>query len=151
MADLKKQNKEIFKIVWLPGEHEIIFNAKTESPLSLKSPLYELLNQYLDIDKWKIQYNQLYLDWLDGNSESIYNINDQINLSIIDALIKLNKILDQQAIYYWFDIDRTFTEGFTWKYCPISGEELICLGSGYPEKNAFISPRYPLIFPDYEE
>ncbi|PSL44866.1 hypothetical protein CLV51_105239 [Chitinophaga niastensis] len=150
MIDLKKQSKELLKILWLPGEDEIIFNTKSERPLPLSSDLYRQLIQYLDIDKWKRLYAEAYKDWLNDDSKSVYKINDKINLSIIEALVKFNKSLDSQSVYYWFDIDRTFTEGFTWEYCPISGKKLIYLGDEYPKKNAFVSPEYPLILPDYD-
>lgn len=80
-------------------------------------------------------------------SGDIYNIRDQVNWSIITALIQLNKTVDTRELYYWVDIDRTCNEGFTWKYCPVSGKELILLGDNYPNKNSFTSPEYPLIFP----
>jgi hypothetical protein len=71
IANLKMINKEIFKIMWLPGEDEIIFRAKDESPLSLNTDLYRQLIKYFDIDKWKSKYNIAYKEWLNNNSNVV--------------------------------------------------------------------------------
>ncbi len=145
------KNNEIFKIVWLPQQDEIIFNAKYETPVSLHSDLYSKLATYIDIGEWKYLYEKAYRNWLDDISDAVYNIHDQVNRSMIVALIQLNETLPGRRLCYWFDIDRTHNEGFTWKCCPISGKELILLGDGYSRKNSFISPEYPLVFPVYED
>lgn len=80
MADLKKINKEVFKIMWLPKEDEIIFHAKDESPLSLDSDLYRQFIKYFDIDKWKCKYAAAYKEWLNNHSNTVYDINDEINM-----------------------------------------------------------------------
>ncbi|RFS25040.1 hypothetical protein DVR12_07595 [Chitinophaga silvatica] len=147
MTDFKKISKDVFKIMWLPGEDEIIFHANNESPLPLNTELYKQLNKYFDIENWKNKYAEAYKEWLNDISNVIYDIRNDINMSIIDALTALNKELEFQVIYYWFDIDRTFTDGYLWEYCPISGEKLIYLGEEYTRKNSLISPSYPIIFP----
>lgn len=145
------KNKEIFKIVWLPHEDEIIFSAKDETPVSLHSDLYSKLAAYIDIDEWKYLYGRAYRNWLDDISDAVCNVHDQVNMSMIAALIQLNETLPDRCLCYWFDIDRTYNEDFTWKYCPVSGKKLIFLGDGYAYKNAFVSPEYPVIFPIYED
>ncbi|HEY8956610.1 hypothetical protein [Chitinophaga sp.] len=145
------KNNEIFKIVYLPQESEIIFNAKYETPVSLHSDLYSKLLTHIDINEWKCLYEKAYRDWLNDVSDAVCNIHDPVNMLMIAALIQLNETLPDRRLYYWFDVDRTYNEGFTWKYCPISGKELILLGDGYPKKNYFISPEYPLVFPIYED
>jgi hypothetical protein len=141
--------KEILKIVWLPDD-ELIFYASDDRPLPLNSDVYRRLAECFDVLQWRFAYSQAYTDWLNGDNAAIYNINDTLNLSIIDALIKLNESLDHQIIYYWFDADRS-VEDFFWDLCPLSGKKLLPLGKEYCGKNALISPRFPLIFPDYRQ
>lgn len=148
MIDSGKQSKEILKIVWLPDD-EIIYYAKDDSPLPLNSDVYRRLAECFDIHQWISAYSLAYTDWLKDVSDGIYNIHDTLNLSIIDALIRLNESLDHQVIYYWFDADRV-VDDFYWEFCPLSGEKLLSLGKEYCGKNALISPRFPLIFPDYQ-
>lgn len=145
MVDLK--NKTLLKIMWLPNENEILFNIQNETFLPLTSDFYSKLFDYIDIDKWKILYSKKYHDWLNKDDISIYDINNEINLKMIDALMQLNKSLTDVMIFYWFDIDRTFNDKFNWEYCPISKKRLIVLGGGYPDINSLISPDYPLVFP----
>jgi hypothetical protein len=145
MVDLK--NKELIKIMWLPGEDRVLFDIKREVPINTSSELYNYLLSFVDIDKWKTLYTQKYNDWLNSDDNTIYDINNEINLVIINALIEANRTIENKLIFYWFDIDRTYNEKFTWKYCPISKEGLIPLGNNYPDINSFISPKYPLVFP----
>ncbi|MBN8786802.1 MAG: hypothetical protein J0I84_06920 [Terrimonas sp.] len=145
MEDLK--NKELIKVMWLPKQAEILFKMKDETSLPIKSALYSYILEYIDIVKWRKEYTQKYNDWLNKDDDSIYQIENGINMQMIDDLIKVNKRLRYEKIFYWFDIDRTYNDQFLWKYCPISNKELINLGNGFPKINSLISPDYPLVFP----
>lgn len=145
MVDLK--NKELVKIMWLPGEEKILFHIKKEQPLSFESKLYNHIFNFIDIEKWKDLYSKAYNNWLNKDDSSIYDINNDVNLMMITSLAKANEALKNEIIFYWFDIDRTNNESFIWEYCPISKKRLIYLGDDFPKINSLISPDYPLIFP----
>ena len=70
--------------------------------------LYTRLANYIDINEWKYLYERAYREWLHDISDTVYNIHDQINLSMVNALLQLNEALNDRCIYYWFDIDRIF-------------------------------------------
>jgi hypothetical protein len=145
MEDLK--NKEIFKVMWLPKESRILLNVKNEEFVTLNSSIYERLSIYIDIPRWIILYEKKYSDWLNNDENSIYNINDNLNKKMVDALRQLNESYIDKRIFYWFDIDRTNNPNFDWEYCPLSEKKLIFLGYDYPKINSLISPDFPLIFP----
>ena len=145
MADLK--NKELIKVMWLPNQEELLFNMKDEIPLTIESKLHLKLLQYIDVSKWQNEYAQKYNNWLNDDDTSIWQIENEINMRMIDSLRKINKILRHEKIFYWFDIDRTYDDNFVWEYCPISKKELIHLGKEFPKINSLVSPEYPLVFP----
>lgn len=145
MVDL--ENKELLKIMWLPAEREVLFNIQNEIQIPITSKFYDVFSDYIDIEKWRILYGEKYHNWLNEDDSSIYDINNEINLKMIDALVKINKRSSDAIFFYWFDIDRTFYERFKWEYCPLSNKRLLTLGDSYPAINSFISPDYPLLFP----
>ncbi|NIG53543.1 hypothetical protein [Chitinophaga sp. Cy-1792] len=149
MVNFNQNNKQIYTLMWLPAEDEIIFRAKDESPVAANDSLYSHLKKHIHLHQWKVRYTAAYRQWLDNDNNAIYDISNEINKSMIAALIKLNEDLETKAVFFWFDIDRSVTDEFTWKCCPVSGKKLITLGKEYTKKNAFVSPDYPLIFPDY--
>jgi hypothetical protein len=148
MEDLK--NKKLYKIMWLPEENHIFLDIKNEKFISINSKMYKYLSNYVDWKSWINVYKKKYENWLNSDDNSIYNISDEVNTKIINALLEMNKHLIHEKIFYWFDIDRTFNENFIWKYCPISKRKLIQLPDEYPEINSLISPEYPLIFPHFD-
>jgi hypothetical protein len=110
IANLKMINKEIFKIMWLPGEDEIIFRAKDESPLSLNTDLYRQLIKYFDIDKWKSKYNIAYKEWLNNNSNVVdRKIPIQIVLNWRKSDMFRKRRLPPHALPYLFPV--LFTPG----------------------------------------
>lgn len=145
MVDLK--NKVLLKVMWLPKEDEVLFNIKNETFLPIQSKLYNEVFNNFDITKWKKLYGQAYDKWLNEDDSSIYDINSQVNQSMINTLVKVNELLGGEMIFYWFDIDRTDNENFKWEFCPLSKKRLIHLGDEYPKINSLISPDYPLVFP----
>lgn len=145
MGDLK--NKDLIKIMWLPGENDILFSMKNEKSLSSNSKLYEQLNNCIDIGSWKKMYAEKYDNWLNTDDHSIYNIKDAVNAMMINALLKFNEMAGNEVIFYWFDVDRTYNENYIWEICPLSNKLLIPLDDKYPKINSLISPDYPLVFP----
>ncbi len=140
-------NKELLKIMWLPNENEIFFHMRNEKAVFWNSEIYKSLSEYIDVENWKHLYSKSYQRWLDDDDDSIYDIQSEINKSMIDSLIKLNKTLVSGVVFYWFDIDRTNNENFKWEFCPNSKKRLFTLGNTYPKINSLISPEFPLVFP----
>jgi len=145
MVGLK--NKEFIKLMWLPGEKEILLHMKDEKPVPISHQLYRRVSVHIDIEEWKNIYKLAYDNWLNKDDSSIYNINHDINFRMIMALQRTNETAADVVVFYWFDIDRTFNERFIWEYCPISQKKLIHLGLKYPKINSLISPDYPIVFP----
>lgn len=143
MEDLK--NKKLIKVMWVPGER-IFWDIKIESPYD-DMVLYFKLNNLINIENWAKEYKKAYDVWLDQDFGDIYNIKYQININMINALLRLNRTLNDKVVFFWFDVDRTFNENYVWEYCPLSGKPLIILNNEYTQINSLISPDYPLIFP----
>lgn len=143
------QNKELIKVMWLPGEREILFEVTTETSIPIDNEVYKILANFIDLNKWTNDYAMKYDAWLKNDNSTIYNINSFINSKMIEALESANKTLSNIILFYWFDVDRTFIEGFNWEFCPISNKKLIELKLSSPKINSLISPVYPLIFPKF--
>ena len=47
MEDLK--NKDLIKLMWLPGEEDILFQMRNEMPLPHEKKLYSYILNYIDI------------------------------------------------------------------------------------------------------
>jgi len=133
--------------MWLSNETEIIFNMKDEAPLSLKENPYYVLNKFISLKEWVKQYTLEYRKWLNDEQNSICDIRNRLNSEMIDAIKKANDLLNDDAIFYWFDIDRTYNEGFEWKTCPITGNKLVDLGSEYTEMNQLVCFSSFLVLP----
>jgi len=98
MEDLK--SKELFKVMWLPNQEESLFKMKDEVSLTIESQLYLQLLQYIDVSKWQNEYAQKYNNWLNDDDTSIWQIENEINMWMIDSLRKINKILRHEKIFY---------------------------------------------------
>ena len=85
MVDI--ENKELLKIMWFPIEEEVLFNIKNETFLPIASKLYNEVFGNFDITKWKELYGQAYDEWLNEDDSSIYDINSQVNQSMIKTLM----------------------------------------------------------------
>jgi len=140
-------NKELIKLMWLPDVKEVLLFIKDETFVPGDAELYNQVSTYLDIDQWKIRYSALYDKWLNDDDASVYDVDNEVNQTIINALIKVNSALKDKLILYWFDVDRANNENYQWKICPISKTRLIYLGDEYPKINSLVSNDFPLIFP----
>lgn len=145
MEDLKNK---LFKIMWVPETEEVIWDMKTEEPISINHIIYNKVIKHLDLTNWISFYKILYSDWLDEDKNDIYNISHEINQMVINTLEKINQSLDDMKIYYWFDIDRTEEENYQWKICPLTNQNLKYLGKDYHYLNRFISPKKFIVFPE---
>ena len=141
------KNRNITKLVWLPEEKQLLFDAKSQEYLSLESDAFRQILMFIDLDRWTASYSVAYKKWLNEDDMSIYDFNYPVNAVIIDGLIKANRGSEPELLLYWFDVDRTDNEEFVWEYCPLSGRKLINLGEDYPKINSLVSPDFPLIFP----
>jgi len=135
--------------VMVAGETDgILWDASTEHNIQKDHPAYVLLNEQLDLLKWVEDYRGLFRDWLYNDDESIYEINNPINMIMIDSLLVVNNLVKDYNIFYWFDVDRDLNPDFVWNNCPLSKAPLIALPKSFHSNNRKISPKYPLIFPD---
>ena len=128
MNNLTNQEIIPYKIMWA-NQEEIIWNLIDNEPFPVENKIYSLLSKFIDLKKWKVDFNKLYLEWLYEDNTEIYNINSEINERVIKILPELNNLLkkDKIIVYYWFDVDRNQKMNFKWKTCPCSNEKLIKL------------------------
>lgn len=151
MVDLR--NRNLVKIMWLPGDPKVVWDMKSELQIPASDPVYNLFNQYMDLNRWSLEYEHLYHKWLEGASRDIYNLSHQLNLSILRAIGKVNSHQGSESnriIFYWYDKDRTLEKTFTpWKRDPILGGPLLDLGENYHYLNRLISLDSFLVLPQY--
>ena len=144
MNDIK--STDIIKLMFVTANDPYLWHAKTEK--SVDQPLLDEITTALDLKTWLNKYAALYDQNNDNNDNPVYNINSEFVRSTIAALEKYNMSERQYKIYYWFDIDRSFSE-VNWDVCPISGNKLIRFDDETIYVNRLISPDHALIFPDY--
>ena len=134
--------------MWLPSIEECLFSLEDESNFN-EPRIKNIIKSSLDLQTWHNNFTVLYKNWLNDNSEEIYNINSAINLEIIRKITSLNQHLKEVKIFYWFDIDRSKScnEDYLWQHCPLSNLPLIELKSVHPN-NKYISSKHPLVFPE---
>ena len=139
-------NKRLLKVMWIP-DTRIIYDMRNENQLELSSDVYNKLNKYINLENWMSEYSREYHNWLNDKSDTIYDINFSVNKNMIEAIKKTNKILVDEVLYYWFDVDRTFAEDFNWELCPRTHKKLLELMNDYNSNNRLISPDEYLVFP----
>jgi len=147
MADFS--GKELYKILWLPGETSVIYRMKDDAAVDVTSAVFNTLQIYIDLEKWKRDYSEAYHQWLENDVNDIYDLNNIINKRVLDAIKKHNDLpSNTHLFFFWFDVDRTFEkEGFQWSESPISGHPLIELGKEYHFSSRLISIEDGLVFP----
>ena len=139
-------NKKLFKVMSLLSQPEIIWDMKTECEVPKTEISYKELGKFINIEEWIVEYYSLYKQWLHDDCGYIYDISSAINQKMIKAVVEYNN-LNENKLFYWFDVDRSINEAFEWKFCPISNTELIELGNEFHPNNRMISSVYPLVFP----
>ncbi|ANI89330.1 hypothetical protein A9P82_08510 [Arachidicoccus ginsenosidimutans] len=149
MEDLK--NNTLYKFLWLPDEQEVVRLMKTEEKASSIDIeiIIENLKKHINISTWYKEYAFLYHEWLNNDINTIYDIYEDINESMISAIKKVNKelIRYQMLLFYWFDIDRTLNENWIWKEDPFSHNKLFLLDASYKEINRKVSLENFIVFP----
>ena len=139
-------NMKEYKLMLTVPEENILWDI-VEEKAQTSVLCYSYLSKSIDLEKWKLSFFSLYRRWVEEDDYSIYDINNDVNISIINALVELNKEIDFK-IYYWFDVDRDRYPNYIWEKCPLSQKDLICLPKHYHKNNRKASVDYPLIFPD---
>ena len=140
MGDLKNK---IYKIMWA-NQEEIIWDVFTEKPVLLDNKIYDVLNKFVDIKKWKVDYSKAYFEWINEDNSNIYDIYFELNTRIIEVLPTLNDYLKGSNIqvFYWFDVDRDKSLNFEWEFCPITGAKLI---SPFKDRKILVSSKVFLL------
>jgi hypothetical protein len=141
---------DLLKVMVTNDQDDVIWDAMAETNIQTAHRSYFELNKEIDLQIWKQDYRKLYLEWLHHDNESIYDVHHPINLNVINSLIKVNKIVTEYKLYYWFDVDRDKYPNFRWEVCPLSGNALTNLPNYFHINNRKISQLFPLIFPEIQ-
>lgn len=151
MEDLR--NKKLYKLLWLPEQQDIIRDMRTEHIAfnSEKVMILEHLNKFINVSAWHKKYSVLYQEWLNNDLDVIYDIKNEINVEIIQAIKATNDELRKKNIllFYWFDFDRTSHENKEWSKDPFTDKYLYELGSSYNKLNRKVSLENFIVFPVY--
>lgn len=145
---MEDSRSKLYKIMWVPETEKVIWDMRTEEPISINDMIYKRVTNHLNLTKWIKFYKGLYSDWLEDDKNDVYDITHDINQMAINALGKINQSLNEIKLYYWFDKDRTEEENFQWEFCPLTNQKLIYLGKEYHYLNRYISPNSFLVFPE---
>jgi hypothetical protein len=95
-------NKNLFKIMWLPGEDSVIWNMKNESPLEADSDVYNVVQRFIDLPRWRKDYEILYHQWLNEDNHAIYDLHHEINSRMLSVIKQINgrmQALDSLLFY----------------------------------------------------
>ena len=138
---------EYYKIMWVPNSN-VIWNMKSEE-IDEKSEEYQvIINSYLDLKQWTLEYKNAYNDWLKNDDNTIHNMDSALIKKIRSVIDIINeKFKDEGLIFYWYDVDRDKNENHEWRLSPISGIKLYDLGEEYPNVNRLVSFEDSLCFP----
>ncbi|MCG8322154.1 MAG: hypothetical protein MI921_21835 [Cytophagales bacterium] len=138
---------EYYKIMWVPNSN-VIWNMKSEEIDEKSEEYQDIINSYLDLKQWTLEYKNAYNDWLKNDDRTIYNM-DSALIKKIRAVIDIinEKFKDDGLLFYWYDVDRDKNENHEWRLSPISGIKLYDLGEEYPNVNRLVSFEDSLCFP----
>ena len=138
---------EYYKIMWVPNSN-VIWNMKSEEIDEKSEEYQDIINSYLDLKQWTLEYKNAYNDWLKNDDRTIYNM-DSALIKKIRAVIDIinEKFKDDGLLFYWYDVDRDKNENHEWRLSPISGIKLYDLGEEYPNENRLVSFEDSLCFP----
>lgn len=138
-----------FKVMVTGKNDSVIWDLETEINIFIDHRVYKSLSREIDLLFWKQEYLILFNNWLITDDRSIYDINHPINMDMIKAIISTNKQNQDFILYYWFDVDRDIYPNYKWEKCPLSKDNLITLPDSFNRNNGKISPKFPLVFPNY--
>ena len=138
---------EYYKIMWVPNSN-VIWNMKSEEIDEKSEEYQDIINSYLDLKQWTLEYKNAYNDWLKNDDNTIHNM-DSALIKKIRAVIDIinEKFKDEGLLFYWYDVDRDKNENHEWRLSPISGIKLYDLGEEYPNMNRLVSFEDSLCFP----
>lgn len=138
---------EYYKIMWVPNSN-VIWNMKSEEIDEKSEEYQDIINSYLDLKQWTLEYKNAYNDWLKNDDNTIHNM-DSALIKKIRAVIDIinEKFKDEGLLFYWYDVDRDKNENHEWRLSPISGIKLYDLGEEYPNVNRLVSFEDSLCFP----
>ena len=133
--------------MWVPNSN-VIWNMKSEEIDEKSEEYQDIINSYLDLKQWTLEYKNAYNDWLKNDDRTIYNM-DSALIKKIRAVIDIinEKFKDDGLLFYWYDVDRDKNENHEWRLSPISGIKLYDLGEEYPNVNRLVSFEDSLCFP----
>lgn len=144
------ENKKVYKIMWA-GSEDIFWDVIKERKIfrEEKNKVLREVNNFIDIQKWIVEFEELYKEWLENDKGFIYDLNHPINKTILEAIKGINSCKNDFVLFYWYDIDRDKQPNFIWEVDPINGKEKLLEMTSYHRNNRFISLNSFLIFPDF--
>ena len=136
-----------YKVMWLP-DSSLVWNMKTEF-VDERSKTYEdMIRTFIDLDKWKLEYEKNYSLWLANDDDKIFDLSSDLIDRIRRVIKKVNETIGTgNQLFYWYDVDRDKYEKHKWTKSPLSNKELTDLGEEYPSVNRMISLTESLCFP----
>ena len=76
-----------YKLMLTVPEENILWDI-VEEKVQTSCLCYSYLSKYIDLEKWKLSFFSLYRRWVEEDDYSIYDINNDVNISIINALVE---------------------------------------------------------------
>lgn len=143
----------LYYLIWMGNPTSLIVNCKPypEFVTADRKRIMEVLRQYIDVDYWFHEFSEAYRAWTDDGDTGLYDIQAEVNTSMLAAIAQANTDLAGQGLtlFYWFDIDRTdANENWEWKTDPIENNPLTDLGPEYYNKCRLVCEKHFLVFPN---
>jgi hypothetical protein len=138
---------KIYKVMPTVPNENLVWDIMNEQIVESSDECYIRLYRQIDVPEWNTLFFNYYKMWLEDDSQIIYDVHSALNMSMIEALVKINENFEVK-LYYWFDVDREKHPDYIWEKCPLSGKDLMELPKFYHRNNRKISREFPLIFPE---
>jgi hypothetical protein len=134
----------MLKIMWVDAG-TFLWNFGEETPSDVQSLSASLQAALSD---WASQFRDAYRKWLDDEPDASSILHDIRSSLHSKGQILRDKLADEtgQAVYYWFDVDRSEQENFQWEYCPLCSLPLTETSNANPN-DRLVCERSKLVFP----
>jgi hypothetical protein len=114
----------------------------------LENAIYAEINSVFNLENWSNEFKLLYSDWLNDDRNDLHDIANSFYQRTLKNLELLNKNSNDYKLYLWFDVDRSISENFQWKSCPLTNTPLLRFKEPIHYLNRLFSKEKFLVFPD---
>ncbi|MCZ8355628.1 MAG: hypothetical protein O9340_12890 [Cyclobacteriaceae bacterium] len=149
MKENNLEGKILLKVMWTSEEETVVWDMKSEENLKYDSKLVSEFCNYFDLVDWSKKFKTLYSQWLEEDADFVYKLDNPLISSLLLAIKKFNFDNNEVLFFYWYDVDRTKKNNFSWSLSPITGKPLIDLGSDFHPNNRLISLDDFIVFPTF--